>query len=79
MKPSLGRIVIVHMDPTANNGATEAPAMISRVWTDTMVNVRILVDGSNEVLSRTSVNLFDTQEEAVASGGTYHAWWPAKV
>lgn len=78
-KPSIGRIVIVPMDPTANNGATEAPAVITRVWSEGVVNVRILVDASNEVLSRTSVSLFETNEDASAVTGLHTAWWPPRV
>lgn len=80
-KPSIGRIVIVPMDPTAANGATEAPAIISRVWSDSVVNVRILPDASNEVLSRTSVTLYPGSTEAADANatGTHYAWWPPRV
>ena len=43
-KPSLGRIVIVPMDPTFNNGSDEAPAVICRVFDETLINVRIIGD-----------------------------------
>lgn len=52
--PSLGRIVLVPMDPRHNNGADTAPAVISHVWSDSTVNVRILADGP-DVEWRTSV------------------------
>jgi hypothetical protein len=80
-KPSIGRIVIVPMDPASNNGATEAPAIISRVWNDNVVNVRVLPDDSNEVLSRTSVTLYPSSAEAADANatGTHHAWWPGRV
>lgn len=41
--PSLGQVVLVPADPKANNGASEAPATITRVWNDHMVNVRVLL------------------------------------
>ncbi len=55
-KPSLGRIVIfklaAHMkgqrdiEPFANNGADECPAVVVRVWSDTCVNLKLLTDGA---------------------------------
>lgn len=44
-KPSVGRIVHVTVDPRHNNGADVAPAVITRVWSDTCVNLRVLHDG----------------------------------
>ena len=34
MKPALGAVVIVPMDPVENNGADQAPAVITGVWSD---------------------------------------------
>lgn len=77
-KPSIGRIVIVPVDPDTNSGVDEAAAIITRVWSDTTVNVRVFVDGSNEVLSRTSVTLAETRDHhAVVRPGC--AWWPPRV
>ena len=45
MKPTIGRIVHVPVDPRVNNGADTAPAVITRVWSDTCVNLRIFHDG----------------------------------
>ncbi len=44
-KPAVGRIVHVPVDPKLNNGADIAPAVITRVWSDTYVNLRVLHDG----------------------------------
>lgn len=44
-KPAKGRIVHVLVDPSVNNGDDSAPAMITRVWSDTCVNLRVLYDG----------------------------------
>jgi len=44
-KPSVGRIVHVTVDPSRNNGADVAPAVITRVWGDNCVNLRVLYDG----------------------------------
>jgi hypothetical protein len=45
MKPTVGCIVHVLVDPRHNNGSDVAPAVITRVWSDTCVNLRILYDG----------------------------------
>lgn len=44
-KPSVGRIVHVTVDGRYNNGSDVAPAVITRVWSDTCVNLRVLYDG----------------------------------
>lgn len=49
MTPSLGRIVIVTgIDATGNNGSTEAPAVIVRVWNDVTLNLKVLTDGPED-------------------------------
>ena len=60
-KPTLGRIVLVPADPAVNNGADVAPAVITRVWNDEVVNVRVLLD-SDAVQWRTSVKYVDSFE-----------------
>jgi hypothetical protein len=45
VKAAIGRIVHVIVDPNHNNGSDVAPAVITRVWSDTCVNLRILYDG----------------------------------
>lgn len=45
MTPTIGRIVHVLMAPDSNNGSDVAPAVITRVWSDTCVNLRVLRDG----------------------------------
>lgn len=74
MKPSIGRIVIYRLtegDKTTlevrgasnpNNGADEAPAMVVRVWSDTCVNLKVLVDGE-DTLWVTSATLADAPEQ----------------
>lgn len=79
--PSIGRIVIVPAEGSANNGAAEAPAIITRVWSETergwTINVRVLLD-SDFLEWRTSVTLCETEEQARATG-QHCAWWPPRV
>ena len=42
--PEVGDIVIVPVDPAENNGASEAPAVVTRVWSATTINARVLHD-----------------------------------
>ncbi|MEU4165597.1 hypothetical protein AB0F46_01765 [Streptomyces sp. NPDC026665] len=73
--PSLGQIVLVPADPAVNNGGDVAPAIITRVWNDEVVNVRVLLD-SDAVQWRTSVKLVDTLEGVEHK----HCWtWPPRV
>jgi len=90
-KPSLGRIVIVPVDRTCNNGADVAPAIITRVWSDELLNVRVLLDG--DVIDwKTSIKLYESPEalaEAHVQRDEAHphmvgtpffgAYWPPRV
>lgn len=90
--PSLGRIILVNVQPVTNNGSDTAPAVITRVWSDTMVNVRVLLDTSTNPPNLTSVTLYPTREDldaARARRDTEHphlaeqpmhaAYWPPRV
>lgn len=79
MEPSKGRIVMVGIHPTFNNGDDTCPAIITRVNGGGTVNVRALPDHASEVQWRTSLRLFDTEEEARAHGLANAAFWPARV
>lgn len=61
-KPSVGRIVLVTVHPTTNNGADTAPAVVTRVWSDELVNVAVFLDGANGTKAQTSVPLFADRE-----------------
>lgn len=76
MKPSIGRIVLVPMDPAENNGSDVAPAVITRVWNDVMINVKILTDGPADQW-RTSLSLHAERPDEIL--GTHYAWWPPRV
>lgn len=74
--PTVGQIVLVPMEPTeANHFAHIAPAIITRVWSDTTVNVRVLADGP-DMPWRTSVTYIDALNNAE---GTYRWTWPPRV
>lgn len=81
-KPSIGRTVIYRLNESevaTNGGSTVAPAVITRVWTDTLVNLRILFD-SSEVGHRTSVPISDLGEDENEGHAKPFSWyWPARV
>jgi hypothetical protein len=71
VKPYLGAGVLVFCDPAHNNGQDHAPALITRVCDQGLVNVRVLHDGPSEAPEGrqdwiTSVPLFDSREAAEA-------------
>lgn len=80
-KPSLGRIVLVPCDPAWNNGSDIAPAVVTRVWNDDVVNVRVLLDGVETVPARTSVTYVASLREVPDDdpGREYHWTWPPRV
>lgn len=69
MKPAVCQIVEVFTDPRHSNGAATAPAVVTRVWTDRMVSVRIFHDGpcSPECTDRATVLAYGSREEAEAA------------
>jgi len=91
MKPSIGRIVHVIVPPAHNNTGDVAPAVITRVFSDQCVNLRILhdgpsvpPDGSYRQDWQTSVPLYESREALEAanpnvSGVPFGAFWPPRV
>lgn len=81
-RPTLGRTVLVPMNPFMNNGATVAPAIVTRVFSDTSVNVRVLAD-SDELEWRKSVTLVDELPEYDKDASppqNMNVWcWPPRV
>lgn len=80
MTPSLGRIVLTRVIPEMNNGATEAPAVVTRVWGPHPaggwnVNLWVLPDSDN-ILWRTSVRLLDERPD---EPNDVTAWWPPRA
>lgn len=79
-KPSIGRIVLVPMDPARNNGASVAPAIITRVHSDTTINVRVLADAHGNVTHdwRTSLT-YVSEVESLGDGNACQWTWPPRV
>lgn len=50
----VGDIVLCSVDPALNNGSRLAPAIVTRAWSETMVNLRVIVDSSGPPLQYTS-------------------------
>lgn len=70
--------------PAVSNGADVAPAVITRVWSDELVNVMVFPDGSDQPRAATSVRLCRDEDRArahlagvVASSAVPVAYWPA--
>jgi len=84
MQPTIGRIVIV--TGLGSNGTLEHPAIITRVWSDSYVNVTVFPDAAAPE-SHTSVNLFEDRDAAeawvnahsVPPYRTLAAFWPTRA
>lgn len=74
-KPSVGRIVLVTVDPKINNGADVAPAIITRVWSEgrdvtlignprdtACINVKVFLDQYQERWL-TSITLYEERQD----------------
>jgi hypothetical protein len=80
--PSLGRIVLVPTEPTLNNGATEAPAVITRVWSQTTINARLMLDTGDvpETDLRTSLTYIEDLADAGTGRERLFRWtWPPRI
>lgn len=85
-------VLVSGLPKSMNNGSDTAPAIITRVWSDTLINVRVQLDGSDSSPARTSVTLHESYESylaerdrraadpALAHAGDYlGAYWPPRV
>lgn len=83
-KPTVGRSVLVLGGPAVSNGTDVAPGVITRVWSDEMVNVTIHPDYSNQPRCCSSVRLYPNEAAAReahdsapnGAGTTPYAYWP---
>ncbi len=72
MKPTKGRIVLVTTPQLKINGQTEHAAIVTQVWSETMINT-MTFPGSGEPRAVTSVDYADPPSEAQIS------WrWPPR-
>jgi len=74
MKPSIGRLV--HYFPTINENYGNSPvtALITHVWSDTCVNLKLFADGPGVMDGfKTSVNNLHSDNSA----GSWN--WPERV
>lgn len=87
-KPSLGRFVHCPVRPAPNNGSPTAPALITRVWNDGMVNVQVIGDGWSEW--KTSVTFYQSEtamreatgydpDDPDKSDPPHACYWPDRV
>ena len=70
MKPSIGRIVLFH--GFDSNGSKEHPAIITRVWTDTCVNLSVFADYGGLTLKSSAI-----QDEEMKQDFGWR--WPPRV
>lgn len=79
-KPSLGDIVHVPMPPSANNGSDTAAAIVTRVWEDGKINVRIFADSTASPQEwRTSLTYADELDYNPDDKASMYFWtWPAR-
>lgn len=75
MIPTIGRVVLVQ--GITANGAKVHPAIITRVWSDTCVNLTVLPDNEQPQL-HTSVQLQDSEPSTMLEGQVI-AYWPPRV
>lgn len=77
--PSLGDVVLVAVDPAMNNGSKTAPAVITRVWTGTSINVRVLLDSDGVPPWRTSLTYVDTLDDVEDNMRPFRWTWSPRV
>lgn len=68
--PDVGDMVLVLVDPAESNGSNVAPAVVTRVWNESTVNVRVLFD-SDALQWRTSLVYVDSLDDAVAGAAVW--------
>ena len=83
MKPSIGGIVIVVGGPVARNNEDTAPAVVTHVWSDNMINATAFPDMDAPV-PVASVQLFGDEAGARAwvaedPSRSLACFWPARV
>lgn len=83
IKPTVGRVIWFYPDAgfspanTPSGNGDPLPALITRVWNDTMINIGGF-DANGVPFSRTSVTLTDPDSLTVPAG-MYATWMPYQV
>ena len=82
MKPTVGHIVIFRetaWQGDGTNGTRDHPAIVTRVWSDTCVNLHVFFDASAPA-PRSSVTQMPVLPEGVANTSPAGGWrWPERV
>ncbi|WNI16629.1 hypothetical protein [Actinacidiphila sp. ITFR-21] len=71
-EPSQGRVVLAGINTLDNNGSPAAPAIITRVWTNGVINVRVQPDSDLPSVRATSLSYVDTVDDLTPGRWT----WP---
>lgn len=78
-KPSICRWVQVPMDPKSNNGEPVAAAVITHVWNDEVVDVRIMQNNGGIPIWRGSCRLAAALPEYTEGDTVQNVWaWPPR-
>lgn len=79
---SVGDVVLVAVDPLENSGAETAPAIVTRTWSGTSINVRVFHDSDRIPEWRTSLVhadiLPDPNPDGPDQGWKYRWTWPSQ-
>mgnify|MGYP000853843108 CR=1 FL=1 len=77
MSPTKGRIVMFRFGSkeVPLSGSFEHPAIITRVWSDTMVNLLVFVDNAAPM----AVTSIELHAEEPPHTGQRACWWPARA
>ncbi|MGW1035022.1 hypothetical protein ACWD4Z_22900 [Streptomyces antibioticus] len=79
----VGDVVLVAVDPLLNNGAETAPAIVTRTWSGTTINVRVLYDQDTPPEWRCSLThadvLPDADPDKPDQAWRYRWTWPTTI
>jgi len=80
MKPTIGRVVI-YRQPLPEiekpwNGTAEHPAIITRVWSDTCVNLHVFCDANPSIVRCSVVQLPELPADVKNVSGNSGWRWP---
>jgi hypothetical protein len=77
---SVGRIVLVPVNPATNNGQDFAPAVVTKAWDAVVCNVRVLLDLPGQDDHRTSLTYVEEVPAWDPDNGNMRVWsWPPRV